>query len=91
MRSVSSVRMVNTNRSAKQFARGQRGGILTISMPASATTASNEGREMSGAIADEEAEPRDVVAELHEEVAGVLGGPGPVGVRGDAQDVQGGF
>jgi hypothetical protein len=26
----------------KQFARGQRGGILTTSMPASASTASNE-------------------------------------------------
>jgi hypothetical protein len=29
MRSVTSVRTVNTKRSAKQFARGQRGEILT--------------------------------------------------------------
>src|SRR4051795_13170565 len=42
MRSVNSVRTVNTRRSAKQFARGHRGGILTTSMPASANTASNE-------------------------------------------------
>ena len=42
MRSVSSVRTVNTRRSAKQFARGHRGVILTTSMPASASTASNE-------------------------------------------------
>ena len=42
MRSVTSVRMVRTRRSAKQFARGHRGGILTTSMPASAKAASNE-------------------------------------------------
>ena len=34
--------MVSTNRSAQQFARGQWGGILTISIPASAKTASND-------------------------------------------------
>jgi hypothetical protein len=39
---VSSVRTVNPRRSAKQFARGHRGGILTTSMPAPASTASNE-------------------------------------------------
>jgi hypothetical protein len=33
---------VRTNRSAKQFARGQRGGILTTWMPTSARTASND-------------------------------------------------
>ena len=41
MRSVTSVWTVITKRSAKQFARGHRGGILTTSMPASAS-ASNE-------------------------------------------------
>ena len=46
------------------------------------------GRELSGPIADEEPEPRDVFAEVHDEVAGLLGGPGPVGMRGHAQDVQ---
>jgi hypothetical protein len=33
---------VSTNRSAKQFALGQRGGIFTTSMPTSARTASND-------------------------------------------------
>ena len=42
IRSVTSVRTVRTKRSAKQFARGHRGGILTTSIPASAITASNE-------------------------------------------------
>jgi hypothetical protein len=46
------------------------------------------GRELSGPIADEEPEPCDVFAEVHDEVAGLLGGPGAVGMRGHAQDVQ---
>jgi hypothetical protein len=39
---VTSVRIVKTMRSAKQFARGQRDGILTTSMPASDNTAPND-------------------------------------------------
>jgi len=42
IRSVTRVRTVNTKRSAKQFTRGHRGGILTTSMPASAITPLNE-------------------------------------------------
>ena len=42
IRSVTSARTVRTKRSAKQFARGHRGGIFTIAMPASAMTASSE-------------------------------------------------
>ena len=37
-------------------------------------------RELSGPIMDEESEPGDVFAEVHEEVAGLLSGPGSVGV-----------
>ena len=37
------------------------------------------GRELSGPIAYEEPKPGDVVAEVHDEVAGLLGGPRPVG------------
>ena len=43
MQSVSSVLRVRTNRSAKQFARGYRGGFFTVSMTAPAKTASNAG------------------------------------------------
>jgi hypothetical protein len=43
---------------------------------------------LSGSVSDEEPEPRDVFAEVHDEVAGLLGGPGSVGVRGHAEDVQ---
>jgi hypothetical protein len=66
------VRTVNTKRSAKQFARGQWGGILTTSIPVSANTASNEAANWAGAIADEEPEPPRVLAEVHLEVAGLL-------------------
>ena len=79
--------MVNTRRSAKQFARGQRGGMFTTSMPASASNVSNEAANCP-AVADQEPELGGALAEVHHEVAGLLGGPGPVGVRGDAQDVQ---
>ena len=53
---MSSVRTVNTRRSAKQFARGQRGGIFTTSMPAIAKHGVERGRELSGAVADQEPE-----------------------------------
>src|SRR6185437_4510384 len=38
--------------------------------------------------ADEEPEPGGAFAEVHEEVAGLLGGPGSVGMCGHAQDVE---
>jgi hypothetical protein len=88
IRPVTSVRTVNTKRSAKQFARGHRGGILTTSMPASAMTASNEPRELTGPIADKEPEPSGTLAEVHHEVAGLLRRPGPVGMLGHTQDAQ---
>jgi hypothetical protein len=47
------------------------------------------GRELSRSIADEEPEPGDVIAKVDDEVAGLLGGPRPVGMSGHAQDVQG--
>jgi hypothetical protein len=88
IRSVTSVRTVNTKRSAKQFARGHRGGIFTTSMPASASTASNRRRELTGPIADEEPKPSNVLAEIHHEVAGLLRRPRPIGMPGHTQHVQ---
>src|SRR5690242_21512099 len=44
IRSVSSARTVNTKRSAKQFARGHRGGILTTSIPVGARNAAHVTR-----------------------------------------------
>jgi hypothetical protein len=50
-------------------------------------TASNEA-VTSRAIADEEPELRGTLAEVDHEVAGLLGGPGPVRMRSHTQDVQ---
>ena len=47
------------------------------------------GRELSGPIADQEPKPSGAVAEVVDEVAGLLGGPGSVGMCGHAQHVQG--
>jgi hypothetical protein len=45
-------------------------------------------RELAVAVTDEEFEPGGVFAEVHEQVAGLLGGPCPGGAGGDAQDVH---
>src|SRR3954447_13941662 len=87
IRSVTSVRTVNTKRSAKQFARGHRGGILTTRCPR-LPGPRRRRCELPGAVADEEPELGDMLAEVHDEVTGLLGGPGPVRMFGDAQNVQ---
>ena len=46
------------------------------------------GRELSGPVADEEPAPLGALAEVHDEIAGLLGGPESVGMRGHAEDVQ---
>jgi hypothetical protein len=80
--------MVNTKRAAKQFARGQRGGILTTVIPASATTASKavvncpaRSRTRNRKLAVRS--PRFSVR-----LRVCLGGPAPVGISGHSQDVQ---
>src|SRR2546430_12582690 len=40
-------------------------------------------------VTDQEPEAARALAEVHEKVAGLLGGPGSGRVRGDAQDVHG--
>jgi hypothetical protein len=45
------------------------------------------GRELPRTVADEEPAPHGALAEVHDEVAGLLRGPRPVRVCGDAQDV----
>jgi len=45
--------------------------------------------ELAVAVADQEPEGAGAITEVYEQVAGLLGGPGPGRVRGDAQDVDG--
>ena len=56
-------------RSAKQFAFGYCGGILTTSIPASANTASKEAENCPGPIANKDPEPGYTLAEFqHDDV-----------------------
>jgi hypothetical protein len=61
---------------------------LTTSIPRIGQHGVERVHELSGAVADEESKPREVFAVVHDQVAGLLCGPCPVGVRGHAQDVQ---
>jgi hypothetical protein len=45
-------------------------------------------RELAVAVADQEAEAVGLCTQVHEQVTGLLGGPGARGVGGDAQDVH---
>ena len=54
--------------SAKQFALGQRGGIMMVSIPAPTRTASKGGGELAGAVPDEEPEPGGVFVEVHQQL-----------------------
>jgi hypothetical protein len=59
--------------------------ILT---PLPASTSSNAAVKLAVAIAYQEPEPGGAFAEVHEQIACLLRGPRPRGVRGDAQDVH---
>ena len=61
---MSSVRTVNTRRSAKQLARGHRGGILDHLDARIGEHRVERARELPRAVADEEPKARDIVAEI---------------------------
>jgi hypothetical protein len=69
MRSASSVLAVSAKRSAKQFACGHPGGIVTVSIPGPARTASKAVVNWAAAVADEEPEGGGVAVEVHQDVA----------------------
>ena len=46
------------------------------------------GGEVGAAVADHELDPVGLVAEVHDQVAGLLGGPFPGGVQGDPEDAD---
>jgi hypothetical protein len=57
-------------------------------MASLANTASKNGGELAGAISDQEPELSRAVTEVHQQVACLLGYPGPGRVRGDAQQMH---
>jgi hypothetical protein len=46
------------------------------------------GGELAGPVADEEPEGGGAVVEIHQQVPGLLGGPGPGGMAGCSEDVD---
>ena|ERR1039457_3209244 len=84
-------RSVPAYRSAKEFARGDRTGDLMIRTLLPANTSSNVLVNLPSPVTDQESEAVSACAQVHQEVPGLLGGPGPSGVGRDAQDARAGF
>jgi hypothetical protein len=75
-------------RSAMAFARGARTGVPMMRMSAPANTASKAAGELAVPVADQELELLGAVAEIQQEVAGLLSDPGAGGVGGDSGEVH---
>ena len=67
---------------------GTSGRDFTASMPASARSASKDAVNCRARCADQELEGRGAVAQVHQEVADLLGGPRPVWMGRDPEDVH---
>ena len=80
-------RSVPMKLSAMAFARGARTGVRMMRMSAPAKTASKAAVNLAISVADQEPELLGVVAEVHEQVAGLLGHPGAGGMGGDPGEV----
>src|SRR5437868_6501964 len=82
-----SARAVRTKRSANAFAFGARTGVLMVSIPSLAKTAS-KSRVNLLPVAHEEAKRRSPLLECPGELSGLLGDPGARRVRGAAGQVD---
>jgi hypothetical protein len=88
IRSVTSVRMVSTNRSACAFRLRGSDRCLDHPRAVAREDAVECGSELAIPVADEELKLPGPLAEIHHQIAGLLGGPGPGRTSGDAQDVH---
>ena len=79
VRSRSSRRHPSVQRSAMAFMRGVRMLQSTVRIPAPGEDRVECGGEVRAAVADHELDPVRLLAEIHDKVAGLLGGPSPVG------------
>jgi hypothetical protein len=75
------------NRSAMAFARGAQIGVRRTRTSTPVKTASNAAVNLLSRSRIKNRN-RSAVAELHEQVAGLLGDPGPDGVGGNAGEVH---
>jgi hypothetical protein len=85
---VHPARAVRTHLPAEQFARGVCGGDLDRLHALAGEDRVEDASEFGVAVPDDKAERRDPVAEVHEQVAGLLSSPCAVWVGGQAQDVH---
>ena len=75
-------------RSAIAFARGARVGVRMIRMSTPVKTASNAAVNLLSRSRIKEPEPVGAIAEIHQQVAGLLGDPDIGGMGGDPGDVH---
>jgi hypothetical protein len=75
-------------RSVIAFARGARIGVRMIRISAPNEDRVERGGEFAVPVADQEPEPVRAIAEVHQQVAGLLRDPGAGGVGGDPGDVH---
>src|ERR1017187_2354747 len=86
VRSRSSRRHPLIQRSAIAFMLGVWTLQSTVRIPASASDEC--GGEVRAAVADHELDPVRLLAEVHDQVAGLLGGPFPGRMQGDSEDAD---
>jgi hypothetical protein len=86
VRSRSSRRHPPIQRSAIAFIRGVRTLQRTVRIPASARTAPNAAVKSRATVADHELHPLCLIAEVRDQVAGLLRGPVPGGGQRDSED-----
>src|SRR5690348_6755006 len=75
--SSSSRRRVPIIRSQIAFARGAPGGLVRIRMPSAAKTASKALLNLKSRSSQHKLDGADAVGEVHQQIAGGLGGPRP--------------
>ena len=88
VRSRSSRRHPPIQRSAIAFMRGVRDVAEHGPDPGVGEDRVEGGGEVRAAVADHELDPVRLFAEVHDQVAGLLGGPFPGGMQGDAEDAD---
>jgi len=87
IRSVHSARALRIHSRIAIRARRPRRGLDRLHALAGEDRVEDTG-ELGVAVPDQEAEGADPVAQVHEQVTGLLSGPGAVRVSGHAQDVH---
>jgi hypothetical protein len=68
--------------------RGVRTLQSTVRIPGIGEDGVECGGEVRAAVADHELDPVRLLAEVHEEVTGLLGGPFPGRMQGDSEDAD---